>query len=97
MSIAIYSRRAGSVEVVSIIGRFTVGDDEHDFRLRTREILGRNVDLLLDLAELSLGEIVAAHTAASAASRQFQVLLRVTRLNSLFETFDSEIDALATY
>jgi|GEM_PF-3939844 len=64
MPITIYSRRADSVEVVSIIGRFTVGEDQHDFRLRTREILGRNVDLL-----------------------------RLTRLNSLFETFDSEIDA----
>ncbi len=112
MPITIYSRRAGNVEVVSIIGRFTVGEDQHDFRLRVSEILAREVDLLLDLAELSfadsagLGEIVAAHSAAVAASRQlkllspqrqFQVLLRVTRLDSLFETFDSEIDALATY
>ena len=112
MPITIYSRRAGSVEVVSLIGRFTIGADQHEFRLRTREILARNVHLLLDLAELSfsdsagLGEIVAAHTAAATAGRQlkllspqrqFQVLLRVTRLNNLLESFDSEIDALATY
>ena len=114
MPITIYSRRAGnfSVEVVSIIGRFTVGEDQHDFRLRTREILARNVHLLLDLAELSfadsaaLGEILAAHTAAASAGRQlkllnpqrqFQVLLRVTRLTTLLESFDSESDALATY
>ena len=112
MPITIYSRQVGNVEVVSVIGRFTVGEDQHDFRLRTREILARNVHLLLDLAELSfadsaaLGEIVAAHTAATDAGhqlkllspqRQFQTLLQVTRLATLFESFDSESDALATY
>ncbi len=112
MPITIYSRRAGNVEVVSVIGRFIVGEDQHDFRLRTRDILTRNVHLLLDLAELSfvdsagLGEIVAAHTAAAATGHQlkllspqhqFQTLLLVTRLNTMFESFDSEVDALPTY
>ncbi len=93
MPITIYSRPAGSVEVVSLIGRCTAGADQHEFRLRTREILA------------GLGEIVAAYTAAASGrqlkllspQRHFQVLFRVTRLDNLLESFNSQTDALATY
>ncbi len=110
MPITIYSRRAGSVEVVSVIGRFTVGEDQHDFRLHTREILARIVHPLLNLAEFSfsassgLGEIAAAHTAAVgrqlkllSPQHQSQTLFLVTRPNTVFESFHSQIDARATY
>lgn len=112
MSVTIYSRRVGAVEIVSVVGRLVLGEPREHFRTRLREVLTRQHDVLLDVAELTyadsagLGEIVSAQTAAASVGRQLKLLapqrqlltlLKVTRLAPLFECFETEPAALAAF
>jgi anti-sigma B factor antagonist len=101
------------VAVLTVSGRLMGGKDADRFHDRVREILDdghRNI--LVDLSNVSwvnstgLGILIAAHSTVSNASgamklcqvnKRVESLLMVTRLNMIFETYDDESQALASF
>ena len=109
----IEERIVGSVTVLDVKGRITLGDGDSVLRDkinslvhqdRTRILLNFEAVPYVDSA--GLGEIVRTFTTVSRRSGQLKLvnlttritdLLSITKLLTVFETFDNEADALKSY
>ena len=113
MSMELTTRENGDVIIVDTIGQLTLGEGTSALRGKMRELVdGVSRRILLNLAGVTymdssgLGELVAAYTTVTAAGGQVKLLnlakhahdlLEITKLYAIFETFEDEASALASF
>lgn len=106
-------RRSGDAVILDVFGRIVLGDGSKQLGEKISELLGAgSKKILLNLAEVSyvdssgLGEMVTSYTHATKQGAAIKLLniqprigelLKVTKLDSLFESFSAESDALASF
>ena len=106
-------RRVGDVAVLDLAGKLTLTDDPGRLKEKINDLIQQGIrDIVLNLADLSfldssgLGELVASHTTAwrggatvklANAGRRVQDLLVLTKLITIFDAYESEIDALESF
>ena len=109
----IAERESGSVTVLDLSGRITLGEDGTLLKDKLQSLLHQGKKkLLLNLAQVSyvdsagLGALVSAYTTVTReggslkllnVTKKLQDLLSITKLLTVFETFDSEGEALKSY
>ncbi|MGH9396907.1 MAG: STAS domain-containing protein [Terriglobia bacterium] len=113
MSMKAKTRRVDSVSIVDISGRITLGDDLAELRQLIRSLLAQGQkSILLNLADVTyidssgIGELVSGFTAASnqggslkllSLTKKVQDLLQITKLLTVFDVYDDEATAIASF
>jgi len=113
MQMTIETRTSGSVKILDIQGKITIGEGSAKLRSTVRELLQNgNKDILLDLGGVSyvdssgIGELVSSFTTVSNQGGQLkllnlteklQELLAITKLLTVFDSFTDEEEALASF
>ena len=109
----ISERASGSVTVLDLSGKITLGDDGTLLKDKLHSLLhqGRK-HLLLNLGQVQyvdsagLGALVSAYTTVTReggslkllnVTKKLQDLLSITKLLTVFETFESEDEAVRSY
>jgi anti-sigma B factor antagonist len=106
-------RKVGEVTVVDLEGKITIGAGDVVLRDTIKELADNGVrKILLNLGEVGymdssgVGELVAAYTSIANrggqlkllnVTKKIQDLLQITQLLTVFETYDNEAEALASY
>jgi anti-sigma B factor antagonist len=109
----ISERNDGKVTVLSLAGKVTLGEGDVLLKDKLHSLLNQGrKDVLLNLAQVSyvdsagLGAIVGAYTTMTReggslklanVTKKLQDLLSITKLLTVFETFDSEDEGLRSY
>jgi anti-sigma B factor antagonist len=109
----IKDRQAGDVTVLDLSGKVTIGEGSVQLREAVRRLLDEGKKkILLNLGDVSyvdssgIGELVSSYTTAGNAggqlkllnlTKKIQDLLMITKLLTVFETFDSEEKALGSF
>jgi len=113
VSVKLVTRQVGDVTVIDAVGRITLGEGSSTFREIVKDLVNKgNKKMLLNLAEVSyidssgIGELVSGFTSVSNAggslkllklTKRIQDLLQITKLYTVFEVFDDEAKALASF
>jgi anti-sigma B factor antagonist len=106
-------RRIGDVTILDLEGKLTLTDQPGKLKEKIASLIFQGEQqIVLNLGELSfvdssgLGELVACHTTAwrggatvrlANAGRRLQDLLVLTKLLTIFDSYDSEHEALASF
>jgi anti-sigma B factor antagonist len=106
-------RAVGNVTILDLKGKITLGEGDEVLRERIGQLSQKDQKrILLNLAEVpyidsaGLGEIVRSYTTVKNRGGQLKLvnltkritdLLMITKLLTVFETFESEQDALKSY
>jgi anti-sigma B factor antagonist len=106
-------RGVGEVMVLDLKGKITLGEGDEALKDKINSLLLQgHRKILLNLADVpyidsaGLGEVVRTYTTVSRQGGQLKLvnltkritdLLSITKLLTVFETFDSEKDALKSY
>jgi anti-sigma B factor antagonist len=109
----IEERVVGDVTILDLKGKITLGEGDEALKDKINSLVLQNRRrILLNLADVpyidsaGLGEIVRTYTTVSRQGGQLKLvnltkritdLLSITKLLTVFETFDSESDALKAY
>jgi anti-sigma B factor antagonist len=109
----IAQRESGAVTVLDLSGKITLGEDGNLLKDKLQSLLHQNKkNILFNLAQVSyvdsagLGAIVSAYTTVTReggtlklanVTKKLQDLLSITKLLTVFETFDSEEEAIRSY
>ena len=109
----IAERESGAVTVLDLTGRITMGEDGNLLKDKLQSLLHQGKkNILFNLEQVSyvdsagLGAIVSAYTTVTReggslklanVTKKMQDLLSITKLLTVFETFDSEDEALRSY
>lgn len=109
----IQERTVGHVVVLDMAGRLVAGDSQGRLKDKINSLtLQGRVQILLNLGEVSyidstgLGELVSSHSTVTRhrgqikllnLTKKVQDLMAICRLSTVFETFESEAEALATF
>ena len=109
----ISERNDGKVTVLNLSGKITLGEGDVLLKDKLHSLLNQGrKDVLLNLAQVSyvdsagLGAIVSAYTTMTReggslklanVTKKLQDLLSITKLLTVFETFDSEAEALRSF
>lgn len=113
MSLKLNIRQVGDVTVVDAAGRITLGEGSSAFRDTIKELVNKGQKkILVNLGEVTyidssgIGELVSGYTTVSNAGGQLKLLnltkrvhdlLQITKLYTVFEVFDDEAKALASF
>lgn len=113
MSATISTRDSGGVTIVDIGGKITLGDGSVAVRDTVRKLIAEGkVKVILNLGEVTyidssgIGELVSAFTSVSNAGGSLKLLnltkrvvdlLQITKLYTVFEVFDDEAAAVASF
>ena len=112
MSLTASVRQLGAVTVIDLNGRVTLGDATGLLRETVQKAAEGSSAILLNLAGVSymdsagLGEMVGAHASVTNrggtvkllhVQKRLHDLLQITRLYTLFETFDDEAAAVTSF
>ena len=111
--LTINERTAGNVTILELDGKITIGDGSVQLREAVRKLLEQgHKNLLIDLGKVDyvdssgIGELVSCYTTTKNQggqlkllnlTKKIQDLLSITKLLTVFETFESEADALASF
>ena len=111
--LTINERNAGSVTILDLSGRITIGEGSVQLREAVRRLLEQgHKNLLIDLGQVDyvdssgIGELVSCYTTTKNQGGQLKLLnltkkikdlLSITKLLTVFETFDDEGSALASF
>jgi anti-sigma B factor antagonist len=106
-------REVGGVSVLDIEGRIVLGEESNAFREKVKGLLAAGKKkIILNLAQVSyidsagLGTLVATfHSARSQGATlkltnlgaKFKEVLQVTKLMTVFDTYDTEAAAIASF
>jgi anti-sigma B factor antagonist len=106
-------RDSGVVTVIDLSGKITLGDDGTLLKDKLHSLLHQGKKkVLLNLAQVSyvdsagLGALVSAYTTVTReggtlklanVTKKLQDLLSITKLLTVFETFESEDEAVRSY
>lgn len=109
----ITERQAGDITILDMNGKVTLGEGSVALRNTVRRLLGDGKKkILLNLGSVGyidssgIGELVSSFTAVNKEdgtlkllnlTQKIQDLLAITKLLTVFDVFDSEADALASY
>lgn len=109
----ISERQAGDVTILDLNGKITIGEGSVALRNTIRRLLGEGKKkILMNLGEVGyidssgIGELVSSFTTVNRENGQLKLLnltqkvqdlLAITKLLTVFDTFDSEQDALNSY
>src|SRR5829696_9869037 len=109
----IEERSVGDVVVLDLKGKITLGEGDEVLKDKVNSILNQGrKKIVLNLADVpyidsaGLGEVVRTYTTVSRQGGQLKLvnltkritdLLSITKLLTVFETFESEAEALKTY
>jgi anti-sigma B factor antagonist len=112
MSMNLKPRRIDDVVILDLSGRITIGEGTLILRNEIQKLLDAgDVKFLLNLADVDyidssgLGELVSSFTTVRNKNGQLKLLnltrrvrdlLQITKLLTVFDTFDSETEALKT-
>ncbi len=113
MALRMTDREVNGVTVVEIEGRIVLGEESNAFRERVKGLLaGGKKKIVLDMKNVTyidsagLGTLVASfHSARSQGATlklanlgsKFREVLQVTKLYTVFETFDNEAAAVSSF
>ena len=113
MALAIASREVDGVTVLGLSGRITLGEGSVQLRDAIRDLIGKGQKrILLDLGEVNyidssgLGELVSAYTTARNQGASLKLLklnkkvhdlLQLTKLYTVFDIYDDEASAIASF
>ena len=113
MALQIVEKQIDGVSVLDAVGRITLGEESNQVRIKIKEMLGKGKSqIVLDLAEVSyidsvgLGTLVAGYTSAqnqgatlklANLTKKFRELLNITKLVTIFDTYDSVDDAVKSF
>ena len=109
----IKERPAGDVTILDLSGKITIGEGSVQLREAVRNLLDQNKKkILLNLGDVSyvdssgIGELVSSYTTTNNAGGQLKLLnltkkikdlLMITKLLTVFQTYDNEAEAVASY
>lgn len=109
----IEQRTVGSVMILDLKGKITLGEGDEALKDKINSlILQGHKNMLLNLADVpyidsaGLGEIVRTYTTVSRQGGQLKLvnltkritdLLSITKLLTVFETFESEAEAIKSF
>ena len=109
----IAERESGTVTILDLSGKITLGDDGTLLKDKLHSLLHQGKKhLLLNLGQVpyvdsaGLGALVSAYTTVTReggslkllnVTKKLQDLLSITKLLTVFETFDSEDEAVRSY
>jgi anti-sigma B factor antagonist len=109
----IAERESGAVTVLDLSGKITMGEDGNLLKDKLQSLLHQGKkNILFNLGQVSyvdsagLGAIVSAYTTVTReggslklanVTKKLQDLLSITKLLTVFDTFDSEDEALRSY
>lgn len=113
MSATIKIRQNGSVCIVDVGGKITLGDGSVAVRDSVKKLVAEgNKNIVLNLGEVTyidssgIGELVSAFTTVSNSggnlkllnlTKRVQDLLQITKLYTVFEVFNDEAAAVASF
>ena len=113
MTAKLTSRQVGEVTIIDLSGRITLGEGSSMLRDELRNLVGTNRrKILINLADVSyidtsgIGQLVAGFTTVSNQGGHLKLLnltkkvkdvLQITKICTIFETFDDEKQALVTF
>jgi anti-sigma B factor antagonist len=106
-------RHVGGITVLDLAGTITIGEDADRLRDKINSLIQQaRTSVVLNLAEVSyidsggLGQLVASYAALAKAAGALKLLhltkrnhdlLSITRLVTVFQTFDTEEEALRSF
>lgn len=109
----IAERESGSVTILDLSGKIILGDDSTLLKDKLQSLLHQGKrNLLLNLGQVpyvdsaGLGALVSAYTTVTReggslkltnVTKRMQDLLSITKLLTVFDTFDSEDEAIRSY
>lgn len=113
MALRMTDRQIDGVDVVEIEGRIVLGEESNTFREKVKSLLAAgNKKVVLNMAQVSyidsagLGTLVATfHSAKTQGATlklanlgtKFKEVLQVTKLMTVFDTYDSETAAIQSF
>jgi anti-sigma B factor antagonist len=113
MDIKIEERLVGHVTILDIVGRLTIDEAAQHLKDKINSLISQNrLHLVLNLARVpyidsgGLGQVVASYGSVKRAAGAMKLLnvnsrnhdlLSITRLVTVFETFDSEAEAVRSF
>jgi len=112
MNLKIETRQANGVTVVACQGRIVFGDEANALRESLKAVLHSARHIVLDLSGVSyidsggLGTLVGAYSSARSAGADIKLtglgqrvrdLLQITKLVTVFETYDTQQEAIAAF
>jgi anti-sigma B factor antagonist len=112
MTLKIETRQAGLVTVMSCHGRIVFGEEAAALRENLKRVLGSTRQIVLNLTGVTyidsggLGTLVGVYSSARAAGADIKLtglgqrlrdVLQITKLVTVFEVYDSEREAIATF
>lgn len=109
----IKERVVGGVSILDLSGKIVLGEGDVQVKERIKDLLGDGQRrILLNLAEVNyidsagLGTLIGSYTTAKRdggslklvnLTKRIKDLLAITKLITVFETFDNEAEALASF
>lgn len=113
MALSIATRQLDGVTILDLSGRITLGEGSVQLRDAIRDLISKGVkDILLSLGDVNyidssgLGELVSAFTTAKNQNANVKLLnltkkvkdvLQVTKLYTVFDIYDDEASAIASF
>jgi len=113
MSVRLTTRESRGVTIIDAAGKLTLGDATGALLTTIRQLIDAGSRrIVLNMADLSyidssgLGELISAHTSAAVAggeikllnlSRRVHDLMKLTKLLTVFESFDDETAAIDSF
>ncbi|MGO9589915.1 MAG: STAS domain-containing protein [Candidatus Acidiferrales bacterium] len=113
MALRMTDREVSGVDVIDIEGRIVLGEESNSFREKVKSLLAAGKKkIVLNLAQVTyidsagLGTLVATfHSARSQGATlkltnlgsKFKEVLQVTKLMTVFDTYDSESAAIQSF
>jgi anti-sigma B factor antagonist len=113
VALTIASREVDGVTVLDLSGRITLGEGSVLLRDAIRDLIGKgSKNILLNLGNVNyidssgLGELVSAYTTSKNQGAQLKLLsltrkvhdlLQLTKLYTVFDIYDDEATAIASY
>ena len=113
MALKMTNREVDGVSVVALDGRIVLGEESNALREKVKALIAEgkkkivlNMDSITFIDSAGLGTLVAAHHSAKsqgAALRlchlgsKFQEVLQITKLLTVFDVYDTEAAAVASF
>jgi anti-sigma B factor antagonist len=107
------NREVDGVSVVALEGRIVLGEESNALREKVKSLLAEgkkkivlNMDNITFIDSAGLGTLVAAHHSAKSQGSslrlchlgsKFQEVLQITKLLTVFDVFDTEAAAVASF
>ena len=113
MALKMNQREVDGVTVVALDGRIVLGEESNAMREKIKTLVAEgkkkvvlNMDNITFIDSAGLGTLVAAHHSAKgqgaslrlcSLGTKFQEVLQITKLMTIFEVYNSEAEAVASF